>query len=38
MKVIVNDANILIDLVELELLDQFFKLEFTFVTTALVFE
>lgn len=38
MKVIVNDANILIDLVELELLPNFFALEFEFYTTSLVFE
>ena len=36
MKVIVNDANILIDLVELELLPHFFDLEFEFLTTELV--
>lgn len=33
-----NDANILIDLVELELLSQFFGLPYQFHTTALVFE
>jgi|TARA_R110000868_G_scaffold381692_1_gene648090 rRNA-processing protein FCF1 len=38
MKIIVNDANILIDLVELELLPNFFALEFEFFTTSLVFE
>lgn len=36
MKVIVNDANILIDLVELKLLPHFFALEFDFLTTELV--
>lgn len=36
MKVIVNDANILIDLVELKLLPHFFALEFEFLTTELV--
>lgn len=34
MRVIVNDANILIDLVELGLLQQFFSLPFGFQTTA----
>lgn len=38
MKVIVNDANILIDLVELELLKQFFALDFEFLTTALILD
>jgi predicted nucleic acid-binding protein len=36
VKVIVNDANILIDLVELKLLPHFFALEFEFLTTELV--
>lgn len=36
MKVIVNDANILIDLVELKLLPHFFALELEFLTTELV--
>lgn len=36
MKVIVNDANILIDLVELKLLPHFFALQFEFLTTELV--
>lgn len=36
MKVVVNDANILIDLVELGLLPHFFALEFEFLTTNLV--
>lgn len=36
MKLIVNDANILIDLVELKLLPHFFTLEFEFLTTELV--
>lgn len=34
MRIIVNDANILIDLVELGLLQQFFSLPFEFQTTA----
>ena len=38
MKIIVNDANILIDLIELQLLPYFFALEFEFYTTSLVFE
>lgn len=38
MKIIVNDANILIDLVDLQLLPNFFALEFEFFTTSLVFE
>lgn len=38
MIIVVNDANLLIDLVELELLPQFFALEFQFFTTSLVFE
>lgn len=36
MKVIVNDANILIDLVDLGLLPHFFALNFEFLTTSLV--
>lgn len=38
MKVIVNDANILIDLIELDLLANFFELGFEFLTTSLIFE
>lgn len=38
MRIIVNDANILIDLVELALLPNFFALEADFFTTSLVFE
>jgi hypothetical protein len=38
MRIIVNDANILIDLVELQLLPQFFALEFEFYTTTLILE
>ena len=38
MKIIVNDANILIDLIELGLLPNFFDLDFEFLTTSLVFE
>ncbi len=36
MRVIVNDANILIDLVELDLLPHFFNLKFEFLTTEFV--
>ncbi len=36
MRIIVNDANILIDLVELHILREFFALEFEFHTTDLV--
>ncbi|TYA55695.1 PIN domain-containing protein [Formosa maritima] len=38
MKIVVNDANILIDLVELKLLPQFFALKFEFFTTSLILE
>lgn len=38
MKIIVNDANILIDLVELKILPYFFKLEFEFRTTQLILD
>jgi hypothetical protein len=38
MKVIVNDANILIDLVKLEILPHFFQLPFSFHTTDIIFE
>lgn len=38
MKIVVNDANILIDLVELELLPHFFALKFEFFTTSLILE
>ena len=38
MKIIVNDANILIDLVELNLLDAFFKLNYEFRTTELILD
>lgn len=38
MRIIVNDANILIDLVELALLPHFFDLEFEFHTTDLVLD
>ena len=38
MKIIVNDANILIDLVELKMLPYFFKLDFEFRTTQLIIE
>jgi hypothetical protein len=36
--IIVNDANILIDLVELKILPYFFKLEFDFRTTELILD
>lgn len=38
MRIIVNDANILIDLVELGLLQQFFSLPFEFQTTGSIFD
>src|SRR5690554_5857129 len=38
MKVIVNDANILIDLVDLKILPDFFQLEFEFHTTAIILD
>jgi hypothetical protein len=38
VKIIVNDANILIDLVELKILPYFFQLEFEFHTTAMILE
>ncbi len=38
MKVVVNDANILIDLVKLELLPQFFALGHLFYTTDIILE
>ncbi len=38
MKIIVNDANILIDLVELRILPYFFQLKFEFHTTAIILE
>lgn len=38
MKVIVNDANILIDLVDLKILPYFFQLEFEFHTTAIILD
>jgi predicted nucleic acid-binding protein len=38
MKVIVNDANILIDLVDLRILPCFFQLEFEFHTTAIILD
>ena len=36
MKIVINDANILIDLVELKLLPYFFRLDFEFRTTELI--
>lgn len=38
MKIIVNDANILIDLVKLDILLHFFQLPFSFHTTDIVFD
>ncbi|HKJ46663.1 MAG TPA: hypothetical protein VJ991_12610 [Balneolales bacterium] len=38
MKVVVNDANILIDLVELQLLSPFFRLNMEFHTTSLILD
>ena len=38
MRIIINDANILIDLVKLDLMDKFIKLEFELKTTDFVFE
>ena len=38
MKVVVNDANILIDLVKLDLLNSFFGLKLAFYTTSLVLD
>lgn len=38
MKVVINDANILIDIVKLELLSEFSKLNFEMYTTDFVFE
>ena len=38
MRIVVNDANILIDLVDLGLLPHFFSLEFEFLTTSLVLD
>ena len=38
MTIVVNDANILIDLVKLQILNQFFGLDFQFRTTDLVLE
>jgi len=38
VKIIVNDANILIDLVELKILPYFFQLEYEFYTTAIILD
>lgn len=38
MRIIVNDANILIDLIELELLPHFFELDYEFQTTDLLID
>jgi predicted nucleic acid-binding protein len=38
MIVVVNDANILIDMIKLQLLDPFFRLDWTFYTTDLIID
>lgn len=38
MKIIVNDANVLIDLIELHFLQFFFQLEYEFHTTSLILD
>lgn len=38
MKIVVYDANIIIDLIKLDLLQSFFKLDFEFLVTSLVVE
>ena len=38
MKVAINDANILIDLADLDMLDYFTQLEFEFMTTDFIIE
>ena len=38
MRVVVSDANVLIDLIELGLTSSFFALEFKFLTSSLVYE
>ena len=38
MKIIVNDANILIDLVDLKILPHFFQLEYDFHTTEMILD
>jgi hypothetical protein len=38
MRVVVNDANILIDLVKLKMLQQFFVLEYSFYTSDMILE
>lgn len=38
MKIIVNDANILIDLVDLKILPHFFQLEYEFHTTEMILD
>lgn len=38
MKIIVNDANILIDLVDLKILPHFFRLDYDFHTTELIMD
>lgn len=38
MNIIVNDANILIDIIELQLTDPFFRLGYAFHTTSLIYE
>ncbi len=36
MKIAINDANVLIDLMKIDLIDKFFRLNFEFVTTNLI--
>lgn len=36
MKIAINDANILIDLMKIDLIDEFFRLNFEFITTNLI--
>jgi rRNA-processing protein FCF1 len=38
MEIIINDANILIDLIKLDLIEEFIKLEFELKTTDFVYE
>ena len=38
MKIIINDANILIDLIKLELMNEFILLKFDLKTTDVVFD
>ncbi len=36
MKIAINDTNILIDLMKIDLIDEFFRLDFEFITTNLI--